>query len=107
MLRDLVEAGYEPNKSYEAGTRTQITLRFEKMSYIRGTQNVVRPAYTEASESNVKPLFNVYKVLIETLPIFYTDIDIQVLHEYRTIIPSDELEDGFKKSEFHEKKLTK
>ena len=82
MLRDLVEAGFQPNESSEAGTRTQIKLRFEKIRYIIGTQNVVPPCIQrsvrvkcETTFNNMnKALFNVYKVLIETLPKFLIQI---------------------------------
>ena len=112
VLCDLVEAGYEPKIRYEAGTISQIKLRFEKKTYIIATQNLVPSCIhgsvrvkCETTFNNMnKAMFRFNKALFNPLhKSFYTDTDIDVLDEYRTIVPSGKLQDTYRKIEYREK----
>ena len=112
VLCDLVESGYEPKIRYEAGTISQIKLRFEKKTYIIATQNLVPSCIhgsvrvkCETTFNNMnKAMFKFNKALFNPLhKSFYTDTDIDVLNEYRTIVPSGKLEDKFRQIEYREK----
>ena len=101
MLCDLVETGYEPKIRYEAGTISQIKLRFEKKTYIIATQNLVPSCIhgsvrvkCETTFNNMnKAMFKFNKALFNPLhKSFYTDTEIDVLNEYRTIVPSAKLQ---------------
>ena len=112
VLCDLVESGYEPKIRYEAGTISQIKLRFEKNTYIVATQNLVPSCIhgsvrvkCETTFNNMnKAMFRFNKALFNPLhKSFYTDTDIDVLNEYRTIVPSGKLEDKYRHIEYREK----
>ena len=112
VLCDLVESGYEPKIRYEAGTISQIKLRFEKKTYIIATQNLVPSCIhgsvrvkCETTFNNMnKAMFKFNKALFNPLhKSFYTDTDIDVLNEYRTIVPSGKLEDKYRHIEYREK----
>ena len=112
VLCDLVESGYEPKIRYEAGTISQIKLRFEKKTYIIATQNLVPSCIhgsvrvkCETTFNNMnKAMFKLNKALFNPLhKSFYTDTDIDVLNEYRTIVPSGKLQDKFRQIEYREK----
>ena len=112
VLCDLVESGYEPKIRYEAGTISQIKLRFEKKTYIIATQNLVPSCIhgsvrvkCETTFNNMnKAMFKLNKALFNPLhKSFYTDTDIDVLDEYRTIVPSGKLEDKYRHIEYREK----
>ena len=111
VLCDLVESGYEPKIRYEAGTISQIKLRFEKKTYIIATQNLVPSCIhgsvrvkCETTFNNMnKAMFKFNKALFNPLhKSFYTDTDIDVLDEYRTIVPSGKLEDKYRHIEYRE-----
>ena len=111
VLCDLVEAGYEPKIRYEAGTISQIRLRFEKKTYIIATQNLVPSSIDgsvrvkcETTFNNMnKAMFKFNKALFNPLhKSFYTDTDIDVLDKYRTIVPSGKLQDTYRKIEYRE-----
>ena len=112
VLCDLVESGYEPKIRYEAGTISQIKLRFEKKTYIIATQNLVPSCIhgsvrvkCETTFNNMnKAMFRFNEALFNPLhKSFYTDTDIDVLDEYRTIVPSGKLEDKYRHIEYREK----
>ena len=112
VLCDLVESGYEPKIRYEAGTINQIKLRFEKKTYIIAIQNLVPSSIAgsvrvkcETTFNNMnKAMFKFNKALFNPLhKSFYTDTDIDVLDEYRTIVPSGKLQDTYRHIEYREK----
>ena len=112
VLCDLVESGYEPKIRYEAGTISQIKLRFEKKTYITATQNLVPSCIhgsvrvkCDTTFNNMnKAMFKFNKALFNPLhKSVYTDTDIDVLNEYRTIVPSGKLEDKYRHIEYREK----
>ena len=112
VLCDLVESGYEPKIRYEAGTISQIKLRFEKKTYIIATQNLVPSCIhgsvrvkCETTFNNMnKAMFKFNKALFNPLhKSFYTDTDIDVLDEYRTIVPSGKIQDKYRHIEYREK----
>ena len=112
VLCDIVESGYEPKIRYEAGTISQMKLRFEKKTYIIATQNLVPSCIhgtvrvkCETTFNNMnKAMFKFNKALFNPLhKSFYTDTDIDVLNEYRTIVPSGKLEDNYRHIEYREK----
>ena len=112
VLCDLVESGYEPKIRYEAGTISQIKLRFEKKTYIIATQNLVPSCIhgsvrvkCETTFNNMnRAMFKFNKALFNPLhKSFYTDTDIDVLNEYRTIVPSGKIQDTYRQIEYREK----
>ena len=112
VLCDIVESGYEPKIRYEAGTISQIKLRFMKNTYIIATQNLVPSSIDgsvrvkcETTFNNMnKAMFKFNKALFNPLhKSFYTDTDINVLDEYRTIVPSGKLQDTYRHIEYREK----
>ena len=112
VLCDLVESGYEPKIRYEAGTISQIKLRFEKKTYIIATQNLVPSCIhgsvrvkCETTFNNMnKAMFKFNKALFNPLhKSFYTDTYIDVLDEYRTIVPSGKIQDTYRQIEYREK----
>ena len=112
VLCDIVESGYEPKIRYEAGTISQIKLRFMKNTYIIATQNLVPSSIDgsvrvkcETTFNNMnKAMFRFNKALFNPLhKSFYTDTDIDVLNKYRTIVPSGKLEDTYRQIEYREK----
>ena len=112
VLCDIVESGYELKIRYEAGTISQIKLRFMKNTYIIATQNLV-PSSVDGSvrvkcgttfNNMNKAMFKFNKALFNPLhKSFYTDTDIDVLDEYRTIVPSGKIQDTYRQIEYREK----
>ena len=112
VLCDIVESGYEPKIRYEAGTISQIKLRFMKNTYIIATQNLIPSSIDgsvrvkcETTFNNMnKAMFRFNKALFNPLhKSFYTDTDIDALDEYRTIVPSGKLQDAYRQIEYREK----
>ena len=112
MLCDPVESGYESKIRYEAGTISQIKLRFEKTTYIIAAQSLVPSCIhgsarvkSETTFNNTnKAMFKFNKALLNPLhESFYPDTDIDVLNEYRTTVPSGKLQDTCRQIEYRKK----
>ena len=111
----LINIGYEPRIKY-TGIIDEIRVKFNKITYIIKTQNLIKSssdgwiaANNETMYNNMnKAMFNFNKSLfILSHKSFYNDIDIKILHETRTVAPSGLLWDKFnlmRKTEIDENK---
>lgn len=96
MFLDLVNGGYEPRIRFQGGTITEIRMKFNQMKYTIKTQNLIT-TYTdgciavssEITYNNMNlAFFNFYKSVFNVAhKSFYSDIDINILDETRTIVP--------------------
>ena len=111
----LINIGYEPRIRY-TGIIDEIRVKFNKITYIIKTQNLIKSssdgwiaANNETMYNNMnKAMFNFNKSLfILSHKSFYNDIDIKILNETRTVAPSGLLWDKFnlmRKTEIDENK---
>eukprot|EP00438_Fugacium_kawagutii_P018169 Skav234138 [mRNA] locus=scaffold1519:11582:14900:- [translate_table: standard] len=92
----LVSSGYEPNITFQAGIISEIRMKFNKISYIIKTQNLLKNSpdgcvavNEETTYNNMSvAMFNFCKSLLNpSHKSFYNDIDIEILDEARTIVP--------------------
>ena len=95
-LFELVRGGYEPKIKYQAGTITEIRMKFGKTKYIIRMHNLLKTScdgcITVDDENTYNrmnlAMFNFYKaLLIPSQKSFYNDIDIKILDETKTIVP--------------------
>ena len=96
LLFQLLNIGYAPRIKY-TGIIDEIRLRLNKITYIIKTQNLIKSSgdgwiavSNETTYNNMnKAMFNFNKSLfISSHKSFYTDIDIKILNETRSIAPS-------------------
>ena len=96
-LFKLISSGYEPRIRFEAGIVSEIRMKFDKIKYIIKTQNLLKTsvdgciAVSDEKTYNHMNLamFNFCKSLfIPSQKSFYNDIDVKILDEARTIVPS-------------------
>lgn len=94
---ELVANGYEPKITFQAGVISQIKIKFNKTNYIIKTQNLLNNSCDgaiavsdEQTYNNMnEALFNFNKTMFSpSHKSFYNDIDIDILDETRTIVPS-------------------
>ena len=92
----LVNSGYEPRITFQAGIISEIRMKFNKISYIIKTQNLLKNSpdgciavNEETTYNNMSvAMFNFCKSLLNpSHKSFYNDIDIEILDEARTIVP--------------------
>ena len=92
----LVKSGYEPRISFQS-IITEIRLKFGKTKFILKTQNLIKSSCDgciavddEITYNSMnKAMFNFNKSLFNPLhKSFYNDIDVAILNEARTIVPS-------------------
>ena len=92
----LVKSGYEPRISFQTIV-TEIRLKLGKTKFIIKTQNLIKSSCDgciavddEITYNRMnKAMFNFNKSLLNPLhKSFYNDIDVAILNEARTIVPS-------------------
>ena len=92
----LVKSGYEPRISFQS-IITEIRLKLGKTKYIINTQNLIKSSCDgciavddEITYNRMnKAMFNFNKSLFNPIhKSFYNDIDVAILNEARTIVPS-------------------
>ena len=92
----LVKSGYEPRISFQTIV-TEIRLKLGKTKFILKTQNLIKSSCDgciavddEITYNRMnKAMFNFNKSLFNPLhKSFYNDIDVAILNEARTIVPS-------------------
>ena len=97
LFFNLVNSGYEPRIRFQAGIISEIKMKFNKTIYIIKTQNLIKTSADgciavcdETTYNNMnKAMFNFNKSLFNlSHKSFYNDIDIQILDEARTVVPS-------------------
>ena len=100
LLFEAIKAGYEPRIKLQAGIITEMRFRFNKITYIVKTQNLIKTsadgciaAGDETTYNNMnKAMFNFNKSLfVSSHRSFYNDIDIKILNESKTVVPLGKL----------------
>ena len=102
VMFDLTKNGYEPNIEYQINGITKIKLKFNKIKYTIKTQNLLTDSCdgcitvgTERIYNNMQLAFlNLNKAVFNpNHKSFYSDIDLKILNESRTIVPCGLLEE--------------
>ena len=103
LLHDFKQSGYEPFVKYQAGTISELKIRWrikklkKTIDYTIQSQNLSKSRIDEdvvvSSEEVYKKtnetMFNMNKSIFnEKHKSYYTDVDIDILNECRTIVPS-------------------
>ena len=100
LLFEAIKAGYEPRIKLHAGIITEMRFRFNKITYIVKTQNLIKTssdgciAVGDETTYNTmnKAMFNFDKSLfLSSHRSFYNDIDIKVLNEAKSVVPLGKL----------------
>ena len=104
---DLVCQGYEPRIKFQAGKITDIRIKLNDVKYAIKTQNLIKDSHdgciTVSSEDTYnkmnKAMFDFNKALCNPIhKSFYSDIDIKILNEARSVVPLGKLCDKIDKA---------
>ena len=97
LFFELIKSGYEPKITFQAGIITEIRLKLDKVKYIIKTQNLIKSSadgciavrdeqtYNRMNEAMFRFNKSLFNLLHKS---FYNDIDVAILNEARTIVPS-------------------
>ena len=101
ILYDIIDSGYEPSIKYQAGSLTNINLKFNKIIFMIKTQQLVPDSLDGSCSVSCE---NVYDNMNQAMTMFntklfrnehkscYTHQDVIILDEYRTIVPNGRLQ---------------
>ena len=93
LLHQLLDAGYNPGISFEAGRLTALKLEFDGVFYIIQSQQLVKTAIDGivavsdgATYNNMNKAMNDFnrKIVLNSLKSYYSQFDLEVLDEYRS-----------------------
>ena len=100
ILYEIIDSGYEPSIKYQAGSLTNINLKFNKIIFMIKTQQLVPDSLDGSCSVSCE---NIYNNMNKAMTIFnsklfrnehksfYTHQDVIILDEYRTIVPNGRL----------------
>lgn len=104
-LFDLTRNGYEPDIQHQPNGITNIKLKFNKITYTIKTQNLLTDSCDGCITVDTKQIYNTMQFAFFHLhkavfnpnhKSYYSDIDLKILNESRTIVPCGLFTDDIK-----------